>query len=48
MMMISDNSRDYRKFADGAILDSEEGVPGLFPEVVMELGAVHQCRKGIL
>jgi hypothetical protein len=31
--MISDDSRDYGKFADAANGDPETGVPGLFPEV---------------
>jgi hypothetical protein len=44
-MMISDNSRDYGKFSDGAMSDPKKGVPGLFPEVAM---ALHQCRKGVL
>jgi hypothetical protein len=38
--MISDNSRDYKKFADGAS-SPEKAVPGLFPEMAMALGAVH-------
>jgi hypothetical protein len=42
-MTISDNSRDYGKFAD-----PETGVPGLFPEVAMVLVAVHQCRRNVL
>jgi hypothetical protein len=46
-MTISDDSRDYRKFADGATHDSEKGVPGLFPQVAMALGVVHQCRRGV-
>jgi hypothetical protein len=44
-MTISDDSRDYKKFTDAAIRDPEKGVPGLFPEVAMALGAVHQCRR---
>jgi hypothetical protein len=47
-MMISDDSRDYRKSADKAMSDLEKGIPGLFPEVVTALGAVHQCRRGVL
>jgi hypothetical protein len=43
--MISGDSRDYGKFADGATCDPEKGVPGLFPEVTTALGAVHQCRR---
>jgi hypothetical protein len=45
--MISDDSRDYGKFADGATCDPEKGVTGLFPEVAMALGAVHQYRRGV-
>jgi hypothetical protein len=45
---ISDDSRDYGKFADGATRDPEKGVPGLFPEVSAALGALHQCRRGAL
>jgi hypothetical protein len=40
-MTISDNSRDYGKFTDGATCDPKKGIPGLFPEV-------HKCRRGIL
>jgi hypothetical protein len=47
-MMISDNSKDYGKFIDGAMHDPEKDVPELFPEVAMVLGAVNQCRKGVL
>jgi hypothetical protein len=47
-MMISDDSRDYRKFADGVMHSPEKGVPGLFPEVATALGAVNQCRRGVL
>jgi hypothetical protein len=47
-MMISDDSRDYGKYADGATHDPKKGIPGLFPEVAMALGAVHQCRRGVL
>jgi hypothetical protein len=25
----------------------KKGIPGLFPEVVMALGAVHQCKRGV-
>jgi hypothetical protein len=32
-MTISDDSRDYRKFAHEATSDPEKGVPGLFSEV---------------
>jgi hypothetical protein len=46
--MVSDDSRDYGKFADGATRSPEEGVPGLFPEVATVLVAVHQCRRGVL
>jgi hypothetical protein len=46
--MISDNSRDYGKVADGAMRDPKKGVPGLFAEVVVALGAVHQCRMRVL
>jgi hypothetical protein len=41
-MTISDDSRDYVKFADGATRDPKKGVPGLFPEVATALGAVHR------
>jgi hypothetical protein len=41
---ISDDSRDYGIFADGATCDPEKGVPGLFPEVAMVLEVVHQWR----
>jgi hypothetical protein len=47
-MIVSDDSRDYGKFADGAMWDPKKGVPGLFPEVGIVLGVVHQCRRGIL
>jgi hypothetical protein len=40
--VISEDSRDYGKFTDRATRDPEKGVPGLFPEVAMALGAVHQ------
>jgi hypothetical protein len=46
--MISDDSRDNGKFADGATCCPEEDVPGLFIEVATALGAVHQCRRGVL
>lgn len=46
--MISDNSRDYGKFVDGAMRDPEKGIPGLFLEVATALGAIHQCRRGVL
>jgi hypothetical protein len=46
-MMLSDNARNYRKFADEAMHDKEQGVPGLFPQVAMALGAMHQCRRGV-
>jgi hypothetical protein len=45
-MTISDDSRDYGKLAYGAVRDLEKAIPGLFPEVAVALGAVHQCRKG--
>jgi hypothetical protein len=45
--MISDDSRDYRKFTDGATCDPEKGIPGLFPEVATAFGALHQCRRGV-
>jgi hypothetical protein len=45
--MISDDSRDYRKFADGATHNPKKGVPGLFPEVAIALGVVHQCRREV-
>jgi hypothetical protein len=47
-MTISNDSRDYGKFTDGAMRDPEKGIPGLFPEVATALGAVHQCRRGVL
>jgi hypothetical protein len=47
-MMISDNLRDYEKIADRAMHDPKKGIPGLFPEVAMALGAVHQCGRGVL
>jgi hypothetical protein len=47
-MTISDDSRDYKKFAARAMRDPNKGVPGLFPEVAMALGAVYQCRRGVL
>jgi hypothetical protein len=40
-MTISDNSRDYEKFTDGAMRDPEKGVLGLVPEVATTLGTVH-------
>jgi hypothetical protein len=46
-MTNSDNSRDYKKFTDGSTHDPQKGIPGLFPEVAMALGAVHQCRRGL-
>jgi hypothetical protein len=46
-MMILDDSRNYGKFADRAMHDSEKGIPGLFPEVATMLGVVHQCRRGV-
>jgi hypothetical protein len=45
---ILDDSRDYRKFADGATSHTEKGAPRPFPEVATALGAVHQCRKGVI
>jgi hypothetical protein len=47
-MMISYDSRDYGKFADGATCNPQKSIPGLFPEVAMALGAMHQCRRGVL
>jgi hypothetical protein len=47
-MMISDDSRDYKKFTDRAMCNPEKGVSGLFPEVAMAFGVVHQCRRGEL
>jgi hypothetical protein len=47
-MTILDNSKAYRKFAAGATYNPKKGVPGLFPEFVMALGAMHQCRRGVL
>jgi hypothetical protein len=47
-MAISDNPRDYGKFTDRATRDLENDIPGLFPEVAMALGVVHQCRRGVL
>jgi hypothetical protein len=46
--MISDDSRDYGKFTDGAMCNPEKGIPGVFPEVATALEAVHQCRRGVL
>jgi hypothetical protein len=46
--MISNDLRDYRKFVDRATCDPEKGILGLLPEVAMALGAVHQCRRGVL
>jgi hypothetical protein len=43
---ISDDSRDYGKFADGARRDPEIGVPGLFPEVARLLGACCIMQEG--
>jgi hypothetical protein len=45
---ILNDSRGYGKFADGATCDPGKGITGLFPEVAMALGAVHQCRRKIL
>jgi hypothetical protein len=47
-MMISNDSRDYRKFTDIAVRNPERGVPGLFPEVPVAFGAVLQCSRGVL
>jgi hypothetical protein len=47
-MTISDDSRNYGKFADKAMCDPEKGILGLFAEVAMALGAVHQCRRGVI
>jgi hypothetical protein len=47
-IMITDDSRDYGKFKDGATRNPEKGIPGLFPEVLMALGVVLQCRRGLL
>jgi hypothetical protein len=46
--MISGDLRDYGKCANGTMHDPEKGIPGLFPEVAVALGAVHQCRRGVL
>jgi hypothetical protein len=46
--MISDDSRDYGEIEARAMHDPEKGIPGLFPEVATALGAVHQCRRGVL
>jgi hypothetical protein len=46
--VILGDSRDYRKIADGAMRIPEKGIPGLFPEVTVALGSVHQCRMGVL
>jgi hypothetical protein len=46
--MISDDSRDYGNFADGATHNAEIGIPGLFPQVAMVVGVVPQCRREIL
>jgi hypothetical protein len=47
-MTVSDDSRDSGKVADRAMWDPKNGIPGLFPEVAMALGAVYQCRRGVL
>jgi hypothetical protein len=41
---ISDNSRDYGKFAEGATCNPEKGIPGLFPEVATTLVTVHHAE----
>jgi hypothetical protein len=46
--MISDDSRDYGKFAAGARHDPETGIPGLFPEVAIMEEVVPQYRRGVL
>jgi hypothetical protein len=45
--MISYDSRDHGKFAELRAIPKKV-VPGLFPEVSVALGAVHQCRRGVL
>jgi hypothetical protein len=40
-MTISDNSRDYGKFTDGAMRDPDKAIPGMFPEVATALGALY-------
>jgi hypothetical protein len=45
---ISEESRDYGKLADGATRDPEKCVAGLFPVIVKALGALYQCRRGVL
>jgi hypothetical protein len=47
-MTISDDSRDNRKFADGATHNPGKGIPGLFLEVATALGVMLQCRRGVL
>jgi hypothetical protein len=46
--MISDYSKDYRKFEDGTTCDPEKGIQGLFPEVAGVLGVLHQCSSRVL
>jgi hypothetical protein len=46
--MISGDSRDYERFAAGAMRYLKKHVPGLFPEVALALGAVHQWRREYL
>jgi hypothetical protein len=45
---VSDDSRDCGKFSDGATGNPKKGLPILFPEVATALGAVCQCRRGLL
>jgi hypothetical protein len=45
---ISDDSREYGKFANRATRNPEKGIPELFPVVAAALGVVHQCRRGVL
>jgi hypothetical protein len=47
-MTISDESRDYGKFADGGTRKPKKGIPELFPEVTTVLEALPQCRRGVL
>jgi hypothetical protein len=47
-MTISDDSRGYGKFADGAMRNPEKGETGLFPEVATTLGGVHEWRRRVL
>jgi hypothetical protein len=47
-MTISNDSRDYRKFTEGATCNPEKDIPGLFPEVSTALGAMYKCRRGVI